>query len=100
MGSRSGLVARRRRSAHRMMSRLRAAALVFALFSGTVGAYWYWSPLWVVRQMHAAARAGDGVTFNEYVDYDRVRDRLSTPRARTSVTACGSLINCRSGRTA
>jgi len=59
-----------------MMSRLRAAALVFALFSGTVGAYWYWSPLWVVRQMHAAARAGDGVTFNEYVNYDRVRESL------------------------
>ena len=42
-----------------MMARLRAAALVLALFTGTVGAYWYWSPLWVVRQMHA--RAGRSV---------------------------------------
>ena len=59
-----------------MMARLRAAALVLALFTGTVGAYWYWSPLWVVRQMHAAARAGDAATFNEYVDYPRLRESL------------------------
>ena len=58
------------------MARLRAAALVLALFAGVVGAYWYWSPLWVVRQMQAAARAGDGATFNEYVDYGRLRESL------------------------
>jgi hypothetical protein len=58
------------------MPRLRAAALVLALFSGVVGAYWYWSPLWIVRQMQAAARAGDGATFNEYVDYGRLRESL------------------------
>ena len=59
-----------------MMARLRAAAVVLALFAGVVGAYWYWSPLWVVRQMQAAARAGDGATFNEYVDYGRLRESL------------------------
>jgi hypothetical protein len=65
-----------------MMARLRAAALVLALFAGVVGAYWYWSPVWVVRQMHAAARAGDGATFNEYVDYGRLRESLKPQLAQ------------------
>lgn len=52
---------------------LRAAVVVAVL---AVAAYWYWSPLLAMHQMREAARAGDADTFNDYVDYPRLRDSL------------------------
>lgn len=41
-----------------------------------IAAYWYWSPLLAIRQMQNAAQAGDADTFNEHVDYPRLRESL------------------------
>lgn len=41
-----------------------------------IAAYWYWSPLLAIRQMQTAARAGDADTFNDHVDYPRLRESL------------------------
>jgi hypothetical protein len=41
-----------------------------------VAAYWYWSPYLTVRQMRSAAIAGDADTFNDHVDYVRLRESL------------------------
>ena len=48
-----------------------AAAIVMG-----IAAYWYWSPLLAIRQMQSAARAGDADTFNDHVDYPRLRESL------------------------
>jgi hypothetical protein len=50
-----------------------AAAVLFAVL---LLAYWYRSPLIAIRQMRAAAVAGDAETFNEHVDYPRLRESL------------------------
>lgn len=47
------------------------ALLVFAL-----AAFWYWSPFLALRQLQAAAKAGDGPAFNERVDYPRLRESV------------------------
>lgn len=52
---------------------LRAAVVVAAL---AVAVYWYWSPFLAMHQMREAARAGDADTFNDYVDYPRLRESL------------------------
>lgn len=51
---------------------LSACVLVLA----AVGAYWYFSPYLVLRDMAAAAKAKDADAFNEKVDYPRVRESL------------------------
>ena len=48
-----------------------AVALVLA-----IAAYWYWSPLLAVHQLQSAAKAGDADTFNDHVDYPRLRESL------------------------
>jgi hypothetical protein len=40
------------------------------------GAYWYWSPYVAVRQLKSAAENGDADTFNEHVDYPKLRESL------------------------
>lgn len=52
---------------------LRAVVVVVAL---AVVAYWYWSPFLAIHQMREAARTGDADTFNDYVDYPRLRESL------------------------
>lgn len=42
----------------------------------TIGAYWYWSPFLAIKQMQSAAKVGDADTFNDYVDYPRLRESL------------------------
>lgn len=41
-----------------------------------VGGYWYFSPYITVRQLQAAAQAGDAAAFNQHVDYPRLRDSV------------------------
>lgn len=43
-----------------------------------VTAYWYWSPLLALHQMQSAAKARDGASFNERVDYPRLRESLKS----------------------
>ena len=42
----------------------------------TIGASWYWSPFLAIKQMQSAAKVGDADTFNDYVDYPRLRESL------------------------
>ena len=49
-------------------------AILAAIFA--LGAYWYWSPFLVIRQMQSAARVGDADAFNDHVDYPRLRESL------------------------
>jgi hypothetical protein len=41
-----------------------------------VAAYWYWSPYVVMRQMRSAAIEADADSFNDHVDYPRLRESL------------------------
>lgn len=52
---------------------LRAVIVVAAV---AVAAYWYWSPFLAMHQMREAARAGNADTFNDHVDYPRLRESL------------------------
>ena len=49
-------------------------AILAAIFA--LGAYWYWSPFLVIRQMQSAAKVGDADAFNDHVDYPRLRESL------------------------
>lgn len=57
-----------------MKSNSLRAAVVLAVLA--VAAFWYWSPFLAMHQMREAARAGDADTFNDYVDYSRLRESL------------------------
>jgi hypothetical protein len=48
-----------------------AAILVVIL---AVAAYWHWSPYLTIHRMQAAAKAQDPDTFNDYVDYPKLRE--------------------------
>ncbi len=54
----------------------RAALAAVAACLVAVGAYWYASPYLAIRQIQAAAQAGDAQALNERVDYPRLRDSL------------------------
>jgi len=41
-----------------------------------VGAYWYWSPFLAMHQLRTAAREGDTDSFNDRVNYPRLRESL------------------------
>jgi hypothetical protein len=47
------------------------AAAVFA-----IAGYWYWSPFLTIRQLQTAAQAKDADSFNERVDYPKLRESL------------------------
>lgn len=57
---------------------MKAKALAFGIAAALViiAAYWYWSPLIATHQMREAARAGDADTFNDHVDYPRLRESI------------------------
>ncbi len=55
-------------------SRLVGIAGVVALLA--LAGYWYGSPYLALRQIAAAAEAKDGATFNDHVDYPRLRENL------------------------
>lgn len=56
--------------------RAKGLAALAVTFAVTVGAYWYWSPVFALRQMQSAAKAGDADAFNDHVDYPRLRESL------------------------
>lgn len=53
---------------------IRTAAAVGVLAVSAVAGYWYWSPHLAIRNMQAAAKAKDADTFNDYVDYPKLRE--------------------------
>ncbi|WP_167784649.1 DUF2939 domain-containing protein [Ramlibacter rhizophilus] len=59
----------------------RAAALALAGLALLLAAYWWASPYLAVRELGAAARAGDGERFSAHVDYPRVRESLKAQMA-------------------
>ena len=48
------------------------AAIVLSI--AVVGGYWYYSPYLAIKSMHAAAQKKDAETFNDYVDYPKLRE--------------------------
>lgn len=50
------------------------AAIILAILS--VAAYWYWSPFLTIREMQTAAQEKDADTFNNHVDYPRLRESV------------------------
>lgn len=54
---------------------LTAWAVAAAAALGIAG-FWYWSPFLAMHQMADAAKSQDAETFNEYVDYPRMRESL------------------------
>lgn len=63
------------------------AALALAL-SGI--AYWYWSPLIALQQMQAAAKAHDAPSFNDHVDYAKLREDLKRQLGARLADAIGT----------
>lgn len=60
-----------------MSSRTLRLASIFGVFLiSLVAAYWYWSPILAMQSMREAAEAKDADTFNEYVDYPKLRESL------------------------
>lgn len=57
-----------------MASKAIKAAAVAAVIA--VAGYWYWSPFLAVRQLQSAAQKKDAATFNEHVDYPKLRESL------------------------
>ena len=52
---------------------VKSAAAVIVLGCIALAAWWYWSPLLVLRSMQSAARSGDAAAFNRHIDYPAVR---------------------------
>jgi hypothetical protein len=69
----------------KLLARVAVAAAVL------LAAFWYWSPYWDLRQMAAAARAGDADTFNAHVDYSRLRESVKGQFAAKMAEAMGKI---------
>lgn len=54
--------------------KLRTVSVVVA--GAMVAAYWHWSPYLAMRELRAAALAGDGDKAAEYVDFTRLQESL------------------------
>lgn len=54
----------------------RLAAVAGVVLIAVLGAYWYWSPYVAMNSMKDAAEARDADTFNQYVDYPKLRESL------------------------
>jgi hypothetical protein len=46
------------------------------LVPAAIAAYWYWSPYLAMHQMRNAVASADADSFNEHVDYPKLRDSL------------------------
>jgi hypothetical protein len=57
-----------------MTSKTIKAAVVVAVLA--LAGYWYWSPFLAVSQLQSAAQSKDADSFNEHVDYPKVRESL------------------------
>jgi len=53
---------------------IRTATVAGVLLLAALAGYWHWSPYLAVHQMRAAAKAQDPDTFNDYVDYPKLRE--------------------------
>lgn len=51
-------------------------ALLLVVALCFVGAYWYYAPVLALKSMRAAAEAKDADTFNDFVDYPKLRESL------------------------
>jgi len=69
-------------------SKILAGLVVLAVIA--LAAFWYWSPYLDMKQMAAAARAGDADRFNQHVDYPRVRESLKGQFAARMAQAMGT----------
>ena len=57
-------------------SRFKAGLVTLAVVAGVVCAYWYYSPYLAMRSLHEAAKSHDAESFNELVDYPKLRESL------------------------
>ncbi len=53
--------------------KFKAAACATVTVFAAIASYWYWSPWLSVRQLQAAAVERDAKTFNQHIDYPKVR---------------------------
>jgi hypothetical protein len=60
----------------RLHQRLLAAAAI--LIAAGIASYWYWSPYLVVRELRNAALNADAESFNEHVDFAKLRASLKS----------------------
>jgi hypothetical protein len=54
----------------------RLSMVAAILVAAAVAAYWYWSPYVALHQMRNAALKQDADTFNDHVDFTKVRESL------------------------
>lgn len=59
-----------------MSGKSKSALLAVVVVFVAVGAYWYYSPILAMRALQSAALAKDADTFNDHVDYPRVRESM------------------------
>ena len=53
---------------------IRTVAVAGVLALAALAGYWHWSPYLTIHRMQAAAKAQDPDTFNDYVDYPKLRE--------------------------
>ncbi|WP_137917141.1 DUF2939 domain-containing protein [Hydrogenophaga sp. 2FB] len=66
--------------------KLKLITAAVAVAGAALAGYWYYSPYLAIDTMQAAAKAGDGETFNDHVDYPALRDSLKG-QLMASITA-------------
>jgi type II secretion system protein G len=71
-----------------LQKRILGAAGILVLAG--IGAYWYWSPYLVMRQMREAAIHADADEFNDHVDYPKLRESL---KGQLSARITGEMAN-------
>jgi len=80
-----------------MKNRLSIGVATLALAFAAVGAYWYLSPYLALNRIAAAAKVQDADTFNDAVDYPRLRDslkgQLSAQMGKMAVDQSGNPFN-------
>jgi len=68
---------------------MRKLIIGLVLFLAAIGAWWYASPLWTLRQMRDAAQARDADKLSAYVDYLALREDLKGEMRRSIMTELG-----------
>lgn len=68
--------------------KIRTALVVAAL--AAIAAYWHWSPYLAMRELRAAALAGDGDKVAEYVDFPSLQNSLKAQLKLRAAEAMGS----------
>lgn len=73
-----------------MSNTTKAAIAAIALAVSGVGAYWYYLPYIAMKQMRTAAEQRDADSFNDHVDYSKVRESLKGQLAAMMAEKLGS----------